>query len=38
MWIKYPWDADDIDEHTRLEAEMIKELKKQGKELFNGIL
>ena len=26
MWIKYPWDAEDIDEHTRLENEMLKEM------------
>ena len=38
MWIKYPWDAEDIDEHTKLEHEMIQELKHQGKELFDGIL
>ena len=26
MWIKYPWDAEDIDEHTALEGEMLKEM------------
>lgn len=25
-WIKYPWDAVDIDEHTRLEREMLEEV------------
>ena len=38
MWIKYPWDADDIEEHTKLEKEMIEEMRKQGKELFNDII
>lgn len=33
MWIKYPWDADDIDEHDRLEKEMFERMKKEGKEL-----
>jgi len=28
MWIGYPWDATDIDEHTRKEAEMLKEMEK----------
>lgn len=28
LWIKYPWDAEDIDEHTRLEAEMLSEMEK----------
>lgn len=26
LWIKYPWDAEDIDEHTKLEAEMLANL------------
>ena len=38
LWIKYPWDAEDIDEHTEKEKEMIAAMKKQGKELFDGIL
>ena len=38
LWIKYPWDAEDIEEHTQKEKEMIAELKKQGKEIFDGIL
>lgn len=25
MWIKYPWDAIDIDEHTELERKMLEE-------------
>ena len=33
-WIKYPWDADDIDEQERLEKEMFERMKKEGKELF----
>ncbi len=33
IWIKYPWDADDIDEQDRLEKEMIERMKKEGKEL-----
>ena len=28
MWIKYPWDAIDIDEHTACEAEMLKNINK----------
>ena len=31
-------DAEDIEEHTRLEKEMIEEMRKQGKEIFNGII
>lgn len=27
MWIKYPWDAIDIDEHTELEKKMLEERK-----------
>ncbi len=27
MWIKYPWDADDIDEHTESEKKMLEEMK-----------
>ena len=34
MWIKYPWDAEDIDEQERLEKEMFERMKKEGKELF----
>jgi hypoxanthine phosphoribosyltransferase len=34
IWIKYPWDANDIEEHTELEREMLENLKKQGKELY----
>ncbi len=30
QWIKYPWDADDIEEHTRLEAEMLRQKEKEG--------
>ncbi|MFW2551464.1 hypothetical protein, partial [Klebsiella pneumoniae] len=30
QWIKYPWDAEDIEEHTKLEAEMLAEL--EGKK------
>ena len=30
QWIKYPWDAEDIDEHTRLEEEMLREKEKEG--------
>ncbi len=33
-WIKYPWDAEDIDEQERLEKEMFERMKKEGKELF----
>ena len=33
IWIKYPWDAEDIDEQDRLEKEMIERMKKEGKEL-----
>ena len=33
-WIKYPWDADDIDEQERLEKEMFERMKKEGKELY----
>ena len=29
MWIKYPWDAEDIDEHTKLEAEMLEQMDKE---------
>ncbi|MCH3916906.1 MAG: phosphoribosyltransferase [Spirochaetia bacterium] len=32
IWIKYPWDAEDIDAHCKLEEQMIEEMKKQGKE------
>lgn len=28
-WIKYPWDAENIDEHTILEAEMLKDMNKE---------
>ena len=39
LWIKYPWDAEDIDDQTEKEKEMFAELKKQGKEdLLNGII
>ena len=34
MWIKYPWDAEDIDDHTEKEKEMMLELKRQGKEFI----
>ena len=34
IWIKYPWDADDIDEQERLEKEMLERMRKEGKELF----
>ena len=34
VWIKYPWDAEDIDEQERLEKEMFERMKKEGKELF----
>jgi hypoxanthine phosphoribosyltransferase len=29
IWIKYPWDAIDIDEHTELERKMREEMKKK---------
>ena len=39
MWIKYPWDAEDIEEHTAKEKEMFEELRRQGKEdMLNGII
>ena len=28
VWIKYPWDAEDIEEHTEAEKKMLEELKK----------
>ena len=28
VWIKYPWDAADIDEHTANEAEMLRNMTK----------
>lgn len=34
LWIKYPWDADDIEEHTSKETVMLEELAKQGKEFY----
>ncbi|HIV99086.1 MAG TPA: phosphoribosyltransferase [Candidatus Ornithospirochaeta avicola] len=34
MWIKYPWDADDIDEQERLEKEMFDRMSKEGRKLF----
>ena len=34
VWIKYPWDADDIELHTENERIMLEALKKQGKELY----
>jgi hypoxanthine phosphoribosyltransferase len=34
VWIKYPWDADDIDSHTEKESLMLDHLKKEGKELY----
>lgn len=34
IWIKYPWDADDIEEHDRLEKEMFERMKAEGKELY----
>ncbi|WP_319756579.1 phosphoribosyltransferase [uncultured Sphaerochaeta sp.] len=34
VWIKYPWDADDIDSHTEKEHQMLDHLKKEGKELY----
>ena len=27
IWIKYPWDAEDIDEHTECEKKMLEEMK-----------
>lgn len=30
MWIKYPWDALDIDEHTEMEKKMLEESKKNA--------
>ncbi len=30
QWIKYPWDAEDIDEHCRLEQEMLAENNKEA--------
>lgn len=33
VWIKYPWDAIDIDEHTRNEHLMLTEFHRQGKEM-----
>ena len=38
-WIKYPWDAEDIEEHTKKEHEMFEKMgEKKVKELFNGII
>jgi hypoxanthine phosphoribosyltransferase len=34
VWIKYPWDADDIESHTEKERLMLDHLKKEGKELY----
>ncbi len=34
QWIKYPWDADNIEEHTQLEQQMLEALAKEGKELY----
>lgn len=34
IWIKYPWDAIDIDEHDRCERKMLDAYGRQGKE-FN---
>ncbi|MDD3902584.1 MAG: phosphoribosyltransferase [Sphaerochaeta sp.] len=34
VWIKYPWDADDIELHTENERIMLEALRKQGKELY----
>jgi hypoxanthine phosphoribosyltransferase len=34
VWIKYPWDADDIESHTEKERRMLDHLKKEGKELY----
>ncbi|MFA6689870.1 MAG: phosphoribosyltransferase [Sphaerochaetaceae bacterium] len=34
LWIKYPWDAEDIDEHERCERQMIENLKKEGSPLM----
>ena len=34
VWIKYPWDAEDIDEHDKLEAEMLERRKKEGKSVL----
>ncbi len=34
MWIKYPWDADDIESHTENEKHMLEQLKSEGKELY----
>lgn len=31
LWIKYPWDAEDIEEHTKLEAEMLARMEKEEK-------
>lgn len=33
LWIKYPWDAIEIDEHDRREQMMHAEYSRQGKEL-----
>ena len=34
VWIKYPWDAEDIDEQDVREKAMFERMKKEGKELF----
>ena len=33
IWIKYPWDAEDIEEHDRLEKAMFEKWKKEGREI-----
>ncbi len=33
LWIKYPWDAIDIEEHERCEQEMLAEYSRVGKEI-----
>jgi hypoxanthine phosphoribosyltransferase len=34
LWIKYPWDAEDIEDHTQKELQMLQDLAKDGKELY----
>ncbi len=33
LWIKYPWDAIDIDDHSHNEHLMLTEFRRIGKEL-----
>ena len=35
LWIKYPWDAEYIEEHTKLENQMLQAMEKEGKELYS---